>query len=102
MYRSLATPQDSEPNHDGLLAGEETMQDSEKLENLKKTTKCEKDFACLSHEIDGVCSVEEYRDHMLLFVKATPDKECMYKMPLGDSSFCVCPMRAELYQLYGV
>jgi hypothetical protein len=78
------------------------MRNPEKLENLKKTTKCEKDFACLSHEIGCVCSVEEYRDEMLLFVKAPPDKECMYKMPLGDSFFCVCPMRTELYRQYAV
>jgi hypothetical protein len=78
------------------------MQDSKKLENVKKTTKCERDFACLSHEIDCVCSVEELRDHTFLFVKAPPDKECIYKMALEDGFFCVCPMRAELYQQYGV
>jgi hypothetical protein len=78
------------------------MPDAMTIENLKKTTKCEKDFACLSHKIDCVCNVEEYRDHMLLFVKAPPDKDGIYKMPLGDSSFCVCPMRIEFHQQYGV
>ena len=78
------------------------MQDFKKLEHLKKSTNCEEDFACLSHEIDGVCSVEGLRDDGMLVVKTPDNKECMYRMPLGDSSCCVCPMRGELHRQYGV
>ena len=79
-----------------------TMLGPKRLESLKKATKCESGFACLSHKIDCVCSVEKFKDNMLLFVKAPADRECVFKMPLGDSFFCVCPMRVELHRQYGI
>ena len=84
------------------IQGETNMPTLNSLEALKKTTECEKDFACLSHKIDNVCSVEEFRDNMRLFVKAPADRECMYKMPFGGPFFCACPLRTELFLRYGV
>ena len=86
----------------GETQGETNMPSLNSLEHLKKTTECEKGFVCLSHKIDSVCSIEESRDNMRLFVKAPADIECVYKIPFGGSFFCACPMRTELYQRYGV
>lgn len=61
---------------------------------LKKTTRCKKDFSCLSGEME-LCRVELCVDNKIHFIKCVSDEPCSYKIPFGYSFVCICPVRKE-------
>ncbi|MBN2467879.1 MAG: hypothetical protein JXD19_06970 [Deltaproteobacteria bacterium] len=64
---------------------------------LSKTTKCVKDFSCLSCETRKVCSVTSVVGNKLLFIDPVDMRVCPYKTDFGLSYICSCPVRYALY-----
>jgi hypothetical protein len=74
-------------------------------ETLLETTKCLRDFKCLTAEKGDICiakcRVEISIANKLLFVKKLHDNDCHYNaMSFGYSNICQCPTRQEIYNLY--
>jgi hypothetical protein len=68
---------------------------------LRKTTKCSRDFSCLT---SGKCEIEKHFDDNMLYVKNPKDTEsvaCPYKMSYGKNihgHVCPCPTLYDLYE----
>ncbi|MFZ3059066.1 MAG: hypothetical protein WA102_04925 [Candidatus Methanoperedens sp.] len=71
-------------------------------EILKNTTKCRKDFSCLSGKRNDICRVELAVNDKIHFVKCLSDEPCDYKKSFGYSFICICPVRKELYNMYNI
>jgi hypothetical protein len=67
-------------------------------DTLKSTIKCEKDFSCLKGQ-NEFCKIE-YCVSDVYFGKCKEHTYCIYKRALGDSFFCSCPTRKEIYSKY--
>ena len=64
---------------------------------LKETTKCNKNFSCLSCDKKCLCTVTHVvGNYGILFIDSNTPTFCPYKMPFGDSYFCACPTRCEI------
>jgi len=68
---------------------------------LQKTTKCGKNFSCLSGGT-SICSVELCIDNKIHFIKCVSNKSCGYRASFGYSYVCTCPVRKELYNNYKI
>ena len=73
-----------------------------KKETIKKTTKCEKNFACLSSKNQVCCKVEYRINGSVLFINCFNKGYCNYKMFLGDSFICNCHTRKKIFSIYGI
>lgn len=71
-------------------------------EILKNTTKCRKEFSCLSGKRTDLCKVELSVKDKIHFVKCLSDEPCDYKISFGYSFVCRCPARKELYNRYNI
>jgi hypothetical protein len=72
-------------------------------EILKQTTRCPKNFGCLSCEVDHMCQVESLSKSVpILFVDKVQDRFCSYCGQFRDSWLCSCPVRVELYNRYRI
>lgn len=69
-------------------------------DTIAKTTKCSRCFDCLSNPKDIRCKVERQIGDEILFVKCNINSFCPYKMAFGNSYFCNCPTRIEIYKKY--
>lgn len=68
-------------------------------ETLEKTTGCDTK-GCLSGK-EIMCPVEKAITTEVLFVHYDPSKcTCIYHLPFGDSSVCMCPTRQEIFRKY--
>ncbi len=70
-------------------------------EILERTTKCKKDFSCLSDK-KTICQVELNVDDKIHFVKCMSAEPCDYRISFGYSFVCLCPVRKELFNRYDV
>ena len=68
---------------------------------IQETTKCGKNFSCLSGEMPS-CSIEENIDNKIHFIKCVNNELCSYKLSFGYSYVCTCPVRKELYNNYKI
>lgn len=73
-----------------------------KEEIVKNTTKCKKDFSCLSNKRNDLCKVELNVDNKIHFVKCMSNETCNYRISFGYSFVCQCPVRKELFNLYNI
>ncbi len=71
-------------------------------DTIKKTTKCQKSFSCLSGERKDLCEVESCVNDEIHFLKCMYNSLCRYRVPFGYSSVCTCPVRKELYNRYRI
>lgn len=62
-----------------------------------QTTKCEKQFACLTNEINICCKVVKCIGKSVCFIDDEAKNDCNYKICYGDSMICSCPVRIELH-----
>jgi hypothetical protein len=66
-----------------------------------ETSKCEKDFACLSDDNYKLCNVVRSVHDNVIFIECLEWKPCNYRMSFGISSYiCNCPVRKEIYKKY--
>ena len=69
---------------------------------LKKTTKCEKGFSCLSSGRD-VCKAEPSTMEGIVYIEYLEEVSCPYRRSFGRSNCaCECPVRIELCNKYGI
>ena len=64
------------------------------------TTKCNKNFSCLTGTRKDLCPVDYCINQGLTFVECVEETDCNYRTPYGDSVVCLCPVRIELYNKY--
>jgi hypothetical protein len=72
---------------------------------LKRTTKCYHGLSCLSGEPRPVCKVEEPIGTLAALTNCEGKVYCPYCIPYGisgNSSYCTCPVRIELYRRYKI
>ncbi len=70
-------------------------------EILKNTTRCKKDYSCLSGE-RSLCMIELSVDGKIHFIRCVNNEPCSYRVPFGYSFVCTCPVRKELHNRYGI
>ncbi len=68
---------------------------------IQKTTKCRKNFSCLSGE-NPFCTVESCIEKEIHFIKCFSNEPCNYRVHFGYSYVCICPVRKELYNRYKI
>lgn len=72
-------------------------------EAIKQADKCRNDFSCLSDKY-STCLECTGKDDIsgFLRLKQRRSGHCSYLMLFGQSYFCQCPVRLEIYQKYNV
>jgi hypothetical protein len=71
-------------------------------EALGETTECGKSFSCLKCGREAVCGAVDCVSDKILFVECRKGLHCPYKRAIGDSHFCCCPTRLELYKRHSI
>ena len=69
---------------------------------IEITTKCTKNFDCLTDAQNIYCKVNECIQDEVHFVECRYRDYCTYRMTFGDSFICQCPTRKEIYNKYGI
>jgi hypothetical protein len=69
---------------------------------IKKTTRCKKNFSCLSDKRKELCRVIRNVEDKVHFVECLDIKSCSYRLPFGDAFFCTCPVRKVIYTKYKI
>jgi hypothetical protein len=69
---------------------------------VEQTTRCWKQFACLSGAVEALCEVKYVVIDELYCLKRTTRRGCNYQMVFGDCLICTCPARQEISRRYGV
>jgi hypothetical protein len=64
------------------------------------TTRCEKGFSCLNGQKDCLCEIEGSNGSHTVSIKTKGNNSCKYLLPLGSSTYCLCPTRNEIYNKY--
>lgn len=69
---------------------------------LGKTTKCERNFSCLSEDTPTpLCEVIAHNSlSKVVKVNPKPGRSCSYHFDLNTFHYCLCPTRVELYKQY--
>ena len=70
---------------------------------LNEAKECSKNYSCLSNQENGRCTVNFSMEGIpFVMIKKPSDDQCPYYFDFGDSHFCNCPVRFELYRRYGI
>jgi hypothetical protein len=67
---------------------------------LKVTTKCNKSFACLSGNNECLCWATYASKYHFVEVKPESVDTCSYLLHYGNTTYCLCPTRNEIYTHY--
>ena len=70
-------------------------------ENIINKTDCKKNFACLDNT-DVCCKITNCVNNQIYFVDCKDKKYCNFKKFFGNSNYCTCPTRIEIYKKYKV
>ena len=69
---------------------------------LRKTTKCENGFACLSGDDKCLSDVEEFVRDSVCYVNCR-ENGCPYRVSHGYlGSVCSCPVRLEIFRRHNI
>ena len=69
---------------------------------INKTTKCKKDFSCLSEKRKELCKVKHSVANEVHFIECLDTESCSYMLSFGDSIICTCPVRKAIYNQYKI
>jgi len=69
-------------------------------ETIKRTVKCQFDFACLRDNDFPKCVADYSVKNNGVFIKQVMEERCPYKITFGYSYICNCPTRYEIYDKY--
>ena len=69
---------------------------------IKKTTKCEKNYSCMSKKRKELCKVTYTIMDAVHFVKCHNTEHCDYLLPYGHAFYCSCPIRKEIFHRYHI
>jgi len=64
------------------------------------STECEKSFECQKNT-ENLCKVKLCIAGHAHFLRCN-DKKCKFKLYFQNESMCTCPVRQEIYNLYGI
>jgi len=64
------------------------------------TSKCGKGFACLNGDKSCLCEVDPVNANHTVQIKNKPANACKYILKMGASTYCLCPVRNEIYNRY--
>ncbi len=67
---------------------------------LNETVKCKDNFSCIDGGHGCFCAAEQLVSDKVLFVKPVKNIACNYMKYFGDSLYCACPTRMEIYRKY--
>ncbi len=68
----------------------------------KAITRCDKDFSCLSENVECTCWVTYASRYRFVEVKPRSNDPCSYLFHYGNGTYCLCPTRNELYNRYKI
>ena len=71
-------------------------------EILQKTSYCKRDFRCLSGDKRCLCEVKVSIGYDMVEIKPNLVLDCKYHVTFGDTSFCICPTRNEIFKRYSI
>ena len=71
-------------------------------EIIQRTTHCEHDFRCLFGPKRCLCEAKESVGNDMVEIKPRLVIDCKYHVSLGDTHFCNCPTRVEIYNNYNI
>ncbi len=69
---------------------------------LNNTTRCRKDFACLSGTGQCLCKLTYCFSGKSYFIEPEGNLLCNYKVSFSGSVLCGCPTRKEIYNRYRI
>ncbi len=69
---------------------------------IKLTTRCMNDFSCLDGVKKCLCEVRGSSGQDTPFINFSLDRECIYCVPIKNSTLCFCPTRREIYKRYKI
>ncbi len=67
---------------------------------VNAATHCKNNHACLEAG-NLLCPVEHCLMHRIHYVKCLHEDPCPYKGTLDNATICTCPVRKEIFNLYG-
>jgi hypothetical protein len=72
-------------------------------EVIEKADKCVYDHQCLTKS-GCLCTFEkaDESEGRLFFIDRKVHSDCPYMAPFGDSCYCRCPVRREIFERYNV
>jgi len=70
----------------------------------REATECDKQFSCLSEKDWNLCRVTKAigSDGSLFIEPSSGSNICPYHLALDGSHRCLCPVRKDLYNRYGL
>ena len=69
---------------------------------VKATTQCKKGFACLSGKVECMCGVESASKDYTVVIKPQFKSPCKYRDSRGETHYCLCPVRNDIYKRYKI
>ena len=71
------------------------------LQTVKLAARCEKNHSCQGEDGISLCPAGGYEKHHTLFIECRSREVCIYRKKLGGRNACECPVRKEIFNLYG-
>lgn len=69
---------------------------------LKAAAKCRKEYSCLDGNTECLCPVRAINGNHTVQIDAACANSCKYCFPMKPKTYCLCPVRNELYNRYGI
>ena len=71
-------------------------------EIIQRTNNCERNFCCLSGDKTRICKAKCSIGFDLLEINPTMVNHCRCRVSFGNTYFCNCPTRKEIYNRYNI
>ena len=65
-------------------------------------TKCRKCFSCLEGNKECLCPVRTINGNHTVQIDPASANSCKYCFHMEPKTYCLCPVRNELYNRYGI
>jgi len=66
------------------------------------TTKCNKGYSCLEGNTECLCPVRTINNNHTVQIDPSSANSCKYCFHMNPKTYCLCPVRNELYNRYGI
>jgi len=67
----------------------------------KRTRQCKKHFSCLEEDGEKLCRVKQCIEGKVYFIECDNEVYCTYQKTYGNSKYCECPVRKEIFDKFG-
>ena len=69
---------------------------------LRATTKCKNNLSCLNGKEGCLCKINHNNGSHTIQIKGMPLTSCNYYLHIYSACYCLCPVRNELWNRYGI